>query len=297
MQKVNFTRDGLTLVGNLFTPTDFDENGHYPAAIVQGSFTSVKEMMAGTYAQKLAEQGLVTLAFDYAHYGDSEGTPRQLEVPAEKIADLQAAVTFLLDLPYVEAVGMLGVCTSASNATFLAAGDDRVKALATAAGFLVTPAVLDATYSQDGIAERLEQAAAAKQKADQTGEETFITVYSETEPDAANYVPIEGAYDYYNNPARGGVPEYTSKLNVQSWTTWLDFDALARASDITMPTIVVHSDESAVPENAKALYEAAQGDKELAWCDGNHWDYYDSDKHVDYAVANISRYFHKHVTA
>lgn len=98
MQKVTFTRDGLTLVGNLVTPTNFDENGQYPAAIVQGSFTSVKEMMAGTYAQRLAEQGLVTLAFDYAHYGESEGTPRQLELPAEKLADLQAAVTFLLDV-------------------------------------------------------------------------------------------------------------------------------------------------------------------------------------------------------
>lgn len=49
--RIMFDRDGLTLVGNLFTPPDFDENGHYPAVIVQGSFTSVKEMMAGTYAE------------------------------------------------------------------------------------------------------------------------------------------------------------------------------------------------------------------------------------------------------
>jgi fermentation-respiration switch protein FrsA (DUF1100 family) len=68
---VTFDRDGLTLVGNLFTPDDFDENGHYPTVIVQGSFTSVKEQMPGTYAQKFAEQGFV--AFDYAHYGESEG--------------------------------------------------------------------------------------------------------------------------------------------------------------------------------------------------------------------------------
>jgi hypothetical protein len=111
---INFDRDGVALVGDLFTPAGFDESGNYPAVIVQGSFTSVKEQMAGTYAEKFAEQGFVTLTFDYSHYGQSEGLPRQFESPAEKLADLQAAVTYLLDLPYVDAVGMVGVCTSAS---------------------------------------------------------------------------------------------------------------------------------------------------------------------------------------
>ena len=46
-QKIDFDRDGLTLVGNLFTPEGFDENGHYQAVLVQGSFTSVQELMAG----------------------------------------------------------------------------------------------------------------------------------------------------------------------------------------------------------------------------------------------------------
>jgi len=32
-RKINFDRDGLTLVGNLFTPKDFDEKRRYNAAI------------------------------------------------------------------------------------------------------------------------------------------------------------------------------------------------------------------------------------------------------------------------
>lgn len=295
--RVTFDRDGLTLVGNLFTPTDFEESGHYQAVIVQGSFTSVKEMMAGTYADRFAEQGFVALAFDYAHYGESEGKPRQLEVPAEKLADLKAAVTYLEGLPYVEAVGMVGVCTSASNATYLAAEDSRMKALATIAGFLVNPAVFTATYGKDGLAERRKQAAAAKKRYDETGEQTLITVYSETEPDAANYRPVEGAYDYYDNPKRGNVDQYVNKLDVQTWTNWLDFDALGEAGRITTPTMIVHSDESALPANAKALYEAVQGEKELVWSDGNHWDYYDSPQQVNNAVDNVTRFFRTHLTA
>jgi len=45
---IDFDRDGLTLVGNLFTPDNFDENRHYSAVIVEGSFSSVKEQMPGT---------------------------------------------------------------------------------------------------------------------------------------------------------------------------------------------------------------------------------------------------------
>src|SRR3954449_2256182 len=93
-RKTSFDRDGLTLVGNLFTPENFDENGHYPAVIVEGSFSSVKEQMPSTYAQKFADQGFVALAFDYGHYGESAGEPRRLESPAEKLRDLQAAVSY-----------------------------------------------------------------------------------------------------------------------------------------------------------------------------------------------------------
>jgi fermentation-respiration switch protein FrsA (DUF1100 family) len=45
-RKVNFDRDGLTLVGDLLTPENFDENGHYTAVIVDGSFTSVRRAAA-----------------------------------------------------------------------------------------------------------------------------------------------------------------------------------------------------------------------------------------------------------
>ena len=66
-RKITFYRDGLTLVGNLFAPEGFKENGQYPAVVVEGSFTSVKEQMPETYARKFADQGFVALAFDYAH--------------------------------------------------------------------------------------------------------------------------------------------------------------------------------------------------------------------------------------
>src|SRR3954464_11621654 len=176
-RKISFDRDGVTLVGDLFTPQGFDENGRYEAVIVEGSFTSVKEQMPGTYAQKFADEGFVALAFDYSHYGESAGEPRQLESPAEKLSDLQAAVSYLTGLPYVQAVGMVGVCTSGGNAAYLGAAEPRINALATVAAFLPGPALFSMMYGEDGIAKRKKAAADSRRKYEATGKVDFVPAY------------------------------------------------------------------------------------------------------------------------
>lgn len=296
IRRVSFERDGLKLVGNLFTPEGFAENGHYNAVVVQGSFTSVKEQMPGTYAQKFADQGFVALAFDYSHYGESAGDPRQLEAPAEKLRDLQAAVSFLTGLPYVQAVGMVGICTSGGNEAYLGAAEPRLKALATVAAFLPGPALFNMMYGEEGVAQRKEAAAASRCKYQETGEVDMVPAYSEVDPSAVNYRPAAGAYDYYLNEARGNVPEYRNESALMGLDEFLEFDPVSKASAITTPTMVVHSDGCAFPDEAKKFYSELQGEKELVWADGTHYDYYDSQAQIDNAVANVTRFFRTHLS-
>ena len=139
--------------------------------------------------RKLADEGFGVLAFDYSHYGESEGEPRQVESPAEKLSDLMAAVSYLTDLPYVQAVTMVGICTSAGLTAYLAADDDRIKVVATVAAFLPDPSLFGLIYGEAGIARRREEAAAAKLKYEETGEETIIPAYSEVDRSAVNFGP------------------------------------------------------------------------------------------------------------
>ena len=48
------------------------------------------DQLGGSTGSGLDERGYVALTFDYAHYGQSDGEPRQYEDPDEKLADLKA---------------------------------------------------------------------------------------------------------------------------------------------------------------------------------------------------------------
>ncbi len=69
--------DGIKISANVYTPANFDPNKKYPAITVAHPNGGVKEQVAGLYAQKLAEQGYITIAADAAYQGASGGEPRQ----------------------------------------------------------------------------------------------------------------------------------------------------------------------------------------------------------------------------
>ncbi len=292
-RKIQFNSDGLVLVGNLHTPENFDQTKKYPAVIVGGSLTSVKEQMAGTYAEKLAAKGIVALAFDYRNYGESEGQPRQYEDPALKLKDLEAAVSYVRSLPYVQAVGALGVCTTGGNVAYLAADDNRIKAVATVAPWLPDAEVLPVLYGSIENLDNLRKSGAeAKKQFALTGENKIIPAYSNTDKSASHVGPME----YYMDKTRGGgIVEWKNEFAVMSWETWLDFDPIGKAKNITIPYMMFHSDGCALPDNAKKFYNELQGEKELVWGDGYHFDYYDQPKQVNAAIEKVTAFFIKNL--
>ena len=93
-RKVTFhNRYGITLAADLYTPKGAE--GKLPAIAVSGPFGAVKEQSSGLYAQKMAELGFLTLAFDPSYTGESGGTPRYVASPDINTEDFCAAVDFL----------------------------------------------------------------------------------------------------------------------------------------------------------------------------------------------------------
>ena len=91
IQPVKYQLNGLTIAANVYTPANFDSSKKYPAIVVAHPNGGVKEQVAGLYAQKLAEQGYVAIAFDAAYQGGSGGEPRYVDKPANRIEDIRGA--------------------------------------------------------------------------------------------------------------------------------------------------------------------------------------------------------------
>ena len=93
-RKVSFyNRYGITLAADMYTPKG--TVGKLPAIAVSGPFGAVKEQSSGLYAQKMAEFGFLTIAFDPSFTGESGGTPRYVASPDINTEDFCAAVDFL----------------------------------------------------------------------------------------------------------------------------------------------------------------------------------------------------------
>ena len=120
------------VAGNIFVPHDLNRTDA-PAIIVGHPFGATKEQSANLYAQKLAEQGFVTVPLDLPFWGISAGTPRNAVLPDLYAEAYSSAVDFLGTQEFVdrEKIGIVGVCGSGAFVMSAAKIDSRIKAVAT----------------------------------------------------------------------------------------------------------------------------------------------------------------------
>lgn len=217
MKEITFKSEGLNLIGDLYYPADFQENKQYPAIIVSGSWTTVKEQMAGLYAQKLANHGFISLAFDFRNFGESEGAPRFYESPTLKKEDIKNAVTFLQSLSEVDSkkIGCFGVCAGAMYTLMAATEDKCIQSVVTAASWLHDAEAVQLFYGgAEGVNAKISAAQKAKTNYAENGLVDYIPTISTEDTNAAMY----GPYDYYLNPERGTIKEWSAdQFAVMSW--------------------------------------------------------------------------------
>ena len=112
LHRVTYQVDGIDVVANVYTPAGYDPAKGYAAVVVAHPNGGSKDQVAGLYAQKLAEAGFVTIAFDARYQGESGGMPRRTDKPANRMGDIMGAVDFIQNYPGVdpERIGAFGIC-------------------------------------------------------------------------------------------------------------------------------------------------------------------------------------------
>ena len=295
MKSIEFNHGELKLAGNLYFPDGFDANQKYPAIVTVHPGGGVKEQVAGLYAQKLSEQGFVTLAFDASHQGASEGMPRYLDDPMKRVADVYSAIDYLNTLDYVDAnrIGILGACAGSGTAVKAATTDHRIKVVATVSGVDVGESF---RLGWDGNASETDQLAILDTVATQR-----VTAADGAKPVYLPYVPqvgdktapldLQEAADYYLTD-RGQHPNAVNKMLLQSASHIIAFTGFDRVEKLlTQPLLVIAGSEAGSLWHSEKLYSMAPGPKELFIIDGaTHMDLYDG-KGADLAMAKLTLFY------
>jgi uncharacterized protein len=134
-KSVIFYSEGVKLAGDLFLPADIKRGERRAGIVLCHGYTGVRSIYLPDNARVLAEAGYVVMSFDYKGWGDSEG-PKSRLAPYSRVADVQAALTFLGAQPEVDAarLGIYGTSYGGATAVFVAAVDPRVKCVVSVVG-------------------------------------------------------------------------------------------------------------------------------------------------------------------
>lgn len=291
MEKINFESKGVKLVGDIFYPANYEKGEKYPAIIVTGAWTTVKEQMPILYAKKLAEKGFITMVFDFRGWGESEGDNRYLEDPIRKTEDIVAAAEYLKSRSDVASgkLGGLGVCAS-SGYMIKAYTENAFNSVAIVAPWLHDQEIATQVY---GGAESVKGLLAVGDKAQKDFEDNgnlqIITAASTTDKNSLMFQA-----PYYTEENRGLIPAYDNKFNVASWRPWLTFDALQYADKLPGQVLFVESESIALPQGSKA-FKAIAGEKvESVNLPGvTQFDFYDQAEPVEKSVNSVAGFMTK----
>ena len=289
IEKVTFECNGSTMVGNLHIPGNLEKGKQYPAIIMVCPATGIKEQVAGTYAEKLAESGFIALAFDHRGYGESAGEPRNQEDIFKKSEDIKSAVSFMRSLEQVdkEKIGAAGICAGGGCIVQTAVGESRIKAVATISGTLSYKGVVAASGG-DAI---LAMAGEARQKYDETGEVTYVPVIFDPADDS-NVFATE-AYEYYvGNQEK--YPTWRNQVDISSFTNFAALDITTVASSLSKPVLFIAGTDAMTGPLSQTAYDNAPGPKELYWVEGaTHVSLYHNEKQVNEVSDKLALFFNE----
>lgn len=293
-------RYGFEVAGHMYLPKNFDANKQYKAVVVTGPFGAVKEQSSGLYAQEMAKNGYVAVAFDPSMTGESSGIRRNMGSPEIFTEDYHAAVDFVTNLKFVnpEQVGAIGICGLAGMAITATGSDTRIKAVATSAMYDMSESIGDHYAGDYYTAEQretvLRHLAEMRDKEAKTGQsirgahelgvdaegniQTFDVMFPDKLPADANPV-IKDFYGYYVGRAYHprAINSNTSAWDSTTAYGFFDFNLMDNIGELgNRPVLLITGDKAHSKYFSDNIYAKISGPKEEIVVPGaTHVDLYD----------------------
>ncbi len=295
---VTYELNGLKISANVYTPASYDPKKKYPAVVVAHPNGGVKEQVAGLYAERLAEQGYITIAADAAYQGASGGQPRNVDKPAFRIEDIHGMADFIARYPGVDVtrLGLLGICGGGGYALKAAQTDKRFKAIATLSMFnsgrVRRNGFMDSQMAT--IQERLQQASDARAQEAAGGVVLYSGDANLTDEQIAK-LPFDlyrQGYEYYWKTHAH--PGSTFRYTTSSLLDLMSFDATSQLELLDRPLLMIAGSRADSLYMTEEAFAKATGtkDKEVFKIDGaTHIETYWVPRYVDAAMNKLTPFF------
>lgn len=288
VEKVVFeNRYGLIVSADMYLPKDIDISMKHPAIVIGHPFGGVKEQSSGLYAQKMAERGFVTLAFDLSYGGESGGVIRHIASPETYVEDFSAAVDFIGTRSFVDRnrIGAIGICGSGGFAISATAIDHRIKAVATVSMYDMGRERRQGFEDKMTYEERmayLDRIGEQRWK-EFEGEETLYLMGTPDKIDEDSPAAVKEFFDYYRTP-RGQHPNCTTAISYTSSAPLMNFFPFAQIETISPRPILFIAGEVANSRYfSEDAYKLADEPKELYIVKGaGHVDLYDRLEYIPF---------------
>lgn len=301
---VSYKVNEINIVANVYTPANYNPTKKYPTIVVAHPNGGVKEQVAGLYAQKLAEQGYITIAADAAYQGVSGGEPRGTDKPANRINDIHGMADYIVNFPGVDKdnLGLLGICGGGGYSIKAAQTDKRFKAVATISMFN-TGIVRKNGYMNsqlDSVQERLQAASEARMREALGGEIEYPTSsFTNMSPEEAAKLTVDlykEGYEYYAvthaHPNSSGTNPIDNLIDLAA------FDAADNAELINQPLLMIAGDKADSLYMTEEVFKAATGtkNKELYLVKGaTHIQTYWKPEYVKEISEKLTSFYNKNI--
>ena len=303
--KVSFyNRYGIALAADVYEPKDVKNGEKLPAIVVGGPFGAVKEQASGLYAQTLAEQGYLTVAFDPSFTGESGGNTRNVASPDIATEDYSAAIDFLATQDNVDKarIGIVGICGYGSIALNNASMDTRVKATLVSTMYDMTRFYANGYNDANDQAETRHAALVGlnQQRTEDYKEGKYARTGANLTPEQLTADSPQFIKDYtmYYETKRGFHPRSVNSVggwNKTSALSFINLPFLQRSNEIQSAVLMIHGEKAHSRYFSEDAFRKLKGDnKELYIVPGaSHTDLYDQMNVIPWH--KISDFFQKNL--